>query len=253
MYSLVRKSLLILSRNTKAQSLILDVPLCRPVARRFVPGETLAEAMSVVKALNEKGMSVTLDHLGENVTNEEEARERVDAYLDILTELGKSRTLCGVSVKPSNFGIQFSPEQAYENLRRIVARADHLGRFVRLDMESSAFVESSLHIYRRLRKEFSNVGVVLQAYLHRTNVDIASLIHEGNADIRLVKGAYQESSSIAYQQMSEIREAFFEGLRLLWTQPNSQKGIHVAVASHDPKIIKHHSQLSEHCLKKLLK
>ncbi len=245
MYSVVRKAFLALSRNPRIQPLIVSFPPSRRVARRFVAGERLEDAVAVVRALNARGMTATLDHLGENVTNPEEARLAADAYLDALEAIRSHDLQAGVSVKLTHLGLDLGDEVAYENVRRIVERAAEVGRFVRIDMESSAYVDRTLAIYRRLREEFSNVGTVVQSYLFRTEEDVRQLIDEGIADLRLVKGAYDEPSDIAYQDRQRIREAFFALLRLMWTPDARTKGSRVAIGSHDEAVIRYACTLAE--------
>jgi len=192
------------------------VPLSRHVARRFVPGERIEEALTVVEDINRQGMTATLDHLGENVTSEAEADAEASAYIEVLTALAGRNLASGVSVKLTNLGLDFSENKAVSNLRRIVEHAEPLKRFVRIDMEGSAYVERTLSVYRRIRKDFRNVGIVLQSCLKRTLADAEALAREGIADVRLVKGAYQEPESIAYQERGRIRQSYYDILQLLW-------------------------------------
>ncbi len=239
MYSVVRRLLLALSRSARAQSFVLHFPPARRVARRFVAGETLEDALEVIARLNAQGMAATLDHLGENVTTPEEAEEAAQAYVDALEAIHARGLDSGVSVKLTHLGLDLGEDVAYENLRRIVAKAAEVERFVRIDMESSAYTDITLALYRRLRREFDNVGTVVQAYLYRTPQDVAQLIEEGIANLRLVKGAYDEPPSIAIQQRERIREAFFALLRQMWAPEARARGSFAAIGSHDEAIIQY--------------
>ena len=216
---------------------MLALPPAQRVARRFVAGERLEDAIAVIRSLNAQGMRATLDYLGENVLSETAARAAADAYVDALTAIHQEGLQSGVSVKLTHLGLDLGEDVAYENVRRVVARAAEVGRFVRIDMESSAYVDRTLAIYRRLRREFSNVGAVVQAYLYRTPEDVAALVQEGIADLRLVKGAYDEPPTLAWQDRQRIREAFFALIRQLWEPAARARGSRIAVASHDEAII----------------
>ncbi len=237
MYTVVRRMLLWMARSPQWQRVILALPPARRVARRFVAGERLEDALAVIRMLNLQGMHATLDYLGENVTSEAVARSAADAYVDALMAIHREGLHSGVSVKLTHLGLDLDEAIAYENLHRIVACAAEVGRFVRIDMESSAYVGRTLALYRRIRETFDNVGVVVQSYLYRTPRDVASLIEAGIADVRLVKGAYDEPPSLAWQERRQIREAFYALLRQLWEPAARAKGSRVAVASHDDAII----------------
>ncbi len=239
MYNVVRRMLLAMARNPRMQERIVAFPPSRRVARRFVAGETLDDAIAVIRALNQRGMKATLDHLGENVLTVEDAREAADAYLEALDAIHQEGLQSGVSVKLTHLGLDLGDEVAYENVRRIVAKAADVGRFVRIDMESSAYVDRTLTLYRRLRRDFDRVGAVVQAYLHRTPEDVRQLIDEGIADLRLVKGAYDEPPNIALHDRQRIREAMFALLRQMWAPEARAKGSVAAVASHDEAVIRY--------------
>jgi len=169
---MLRQVLLALSHSSKMQRLTSDFPPARRVARRFVAGETREDALAVIKQLNGMGALVTLDYLGEHVSDKKLARASAEEYKTILTEIAANDLKSGVSLKLSAMGLHIDHEFCYENVREIVARARENDRFVRIDMEESALVDITLEIYRRLRSEFHNVGVVLQAYLPRTRADL---------------------------------------------------------------------------------
>ncbi|MGQ9768816.1 MAG: proline dehydrogenase family protein, partial [Anaerolineae bacterium] len=197
---ILRTVLIALSRNKQLQDLIVRFPVSRRMARRFVAGETLEDALTAVKNLNAQGMCATLDHLGENVTNRDEALAAAADYLTALKALFAAQVDCNVSVKLTQMGLDLGDDFCYDNVVRIVSQAAELGNFVRIDMEGSAYTERTLAIYRRLRQHYNNVGIVLQAYLRRTQADAEALINEGIGHFRLCKGAYDEPADIAYRQ-----------------------------------------------------
>lgn len=239
MDKIVRRMLLAMSRNPRMQERIVAFPPSRRVARRFIAGETLDDALAVIRRLNARGLVATLDHLGENVTTVDDARAAADAYLEALDALHRHNLRSGVSVKLTHLGLDLDEDVAYENLCRIAEKAAKVGRFVRIDMESSAYVDRTLALYRRIRQEFDNVGAVVQAYLHRTPEDVRQLIELGIADLRVVKGAYDEPPDIALQNRTRIRKAFSALLRQLWAPEARAKGSVVAVASHDEALIRY--------------
>ncbi|NPA91271.1 MAG: proline dehydrogenase [Chloroflexi bacterium] len=244
MYNVVRRVLFALSRSERMQRLIIQFPPSRRVARRFVAGEELADAVEVIRQLNARGMEATLDHLGENVTTPEEAQEAAHAYEVALDAIDQHGLRSGVSVKLTHLGLDLDDTLAYENVRRIAAKAAEVGRFVRIDMESSAYTDITLEIYRRVRREFDNVGTVVQAYLYRTPQDVAQLIEEGIANLRLVKGAYDEPPSIALRDRERIREAFFALIRQMWAPEARAKGSFAAIGSHDEAVIQYANALA---------
>lgn len=239
MYAVVRKLLLLLAHSPWWQHVITSFGPARRMARRFVAGEHLEEALVVIRGLNAAGMRGTLDHLGENVDNPEAAADAAAAYEEALEALAREGLQSGVSVKLTHLGLDLGDEIAYQNVRRIVEKAAELGRFVRIDMESAAYVDRTLAIYRRLRQEFTNVGAVVQAYLYRTPQDVEALIREGIADLRLVKGAYNEPPTIALQDRRQIREAFFHLLREMWRPEARERHSRAAIASHDEAVIRY--------------
>ena len=230
---MLRHALLALSHSSKMQRLTSDFAPARRVARRFVAGEKREDALAVIKQLNEMGALVTLDYLGEHVSDRKLARASVEEYKTVLKEIAANDLKSGVSLKLSAMGLHIDQEFCYENVREIVALARENSRFVRIDMEESALVDITLEIYRRLRTEFDNVGVVLQAYLHRTRDDLQGLIDEGIADVRLVKGAYNEPPEIAWQEREKIQQELRDLAKLMLTPEARKRGARMALGSHD--------------------
>lgn len=207
-------------------------PIVRRIAARYVAGETADDAFAVIRRLNGEGCSATVDVLGEFIHALAEADPTVDAYVDILERIAREGVDANVSIKLSAFGLLIDREAAYLNARRVVARAQELGNFVRIDMEDSACTDATLAIFVRLREEgFSNVGVVLQAYLRRTRADIAAL-SPLTPSYRLCKGIYVEPPEIAFKDPEEIRASYQEALETML-----DAGSPVGIATHDPLLV----------------
>lgn len=202
------------------------------LAKRFVPGETIESAIATVRELNARGMSATLDYLGEDVLERKAAVDTADTYLRILDALAASGADSNVSVKLTAMGLLVGEEFALENLLRIMDRAkENADPFVRIDMEGSAVTEATLRVFEQAFARAGNVGIVLQAYLKRTAGDVRRAIELG-ARVRLCKGAYSEPPEIAYQRMPEIRENFMRLARELLLRGN-----YPGIATHDNQLI----------------
>jgi proline dehydrogenase len=234
---IMRTALISLSHSRALQKAIVRVPVTRRMARRFVAGETLEQAIAAVLDLNERGMVATLDHLGENVTSEADATAAANDYLLALDALKAVGAKCNVSVKLTQMGLDLCDDFCYDNVRRVVRRAGELGNFVRVDMEGSPLTERTLTVYRRLRQESDNVGIVIQAYLHRSQADVEALIAEGIAHFRLCKGAYDEPTAIAYRERPQVTQALNDLIRICLAPDSLAKGAYCAVASHDEEVV----------------
>ncbi len=200
-------------------------------ARRYVAGATLDEAVTVVRDLNGRGFLTTLDILGEHVSTEAEARADGAAYAEILRTIKQKNLTCNISVKPTHMGLKLGRDLSLEIFRGLTAEAQRLGNFVRLDMEDSTCTDETLDLYRTLRRETPGVGVVLQAYLRRSQADAKRLAVEG-ANVRVCKGIYREPATIAFQDREEIRKEFIALLEILMGA-----GCYVGVATHDEWVI----------------
>jgi proline dehydrogenase len=178
-------------------------------AKRFVAGEEFLSSVPAAKQLNQAHHQLTLDLLGENVTSRSQADQNVEAYIDVLKGIKQHKLLSGISIKLTMLGLDIDVEYCADNLFTLMEHARSQNQFVRIDMEGSAYTELTLDLFKRAHAEYGaqHIGTVTQAMLHRSKEDIAELASLG-ADVRLVKGAYKESRSRAYQQMSDIREAF---------------------------------------------
>ncbi len=178
-------------------------------AKRFVAGEEFSSSVPAAKQLNQAHHQLTLDLLGENVTSRSQANHNVEAYIDVLKGIEQHKLLSGISIKLTMLGLDIDVEYCADNLFTLMEHARSQNQFVRIDMEGSAYTELTLDLFKRAHAEYGahHIGTVIQAMMHRSKEDIAELAGLG-ADVRLVKGAYKESRSRAYQQMSDIREAF---------------------------------------------
>jgi proline dehydrogenase len=235
---MLRSVLLFLSERKGIQNFILRWKLARRVSHRFVAGETLDEAIQVTRGLNERGMQVTLDHLGESVESEAQALQATDDYIDILERLdSESGVMASISIKPTQVGLAVDPDLCLRNVRRLVAAARAHGNFVRIDMESSEYTESTLNLFYDLFTEFKNVGVVVQSYLRRSEDDVRKLAAIG-APVRLCKGAYKEPAHLAFQEKREVDDNY---VRLLAILMDSESPL--AVATHDSSMIAAAKQL----------
>jgi proline dehydrogenase len=233
-----RRLLLSLARSERVRNWVVSFPPSKRAARRFVAGETLSEAIAVVQALNGQGLLAILDHLGENTQTREEAVRAAQEYLRILDAIQQDGLRSYISLKLTQMGLDIDEELCFENLRGIVERARQYENFVRIDMESSAYTERTLRIYERLRQSgYTNVGVVIQAYLRRSRGDVKRLMRMG-ANIRLCKGAYAEPPSVAFPSKRTVNKSFLELLGLLWSPAARKSGTYVAIATHDERIIR---------------
>jgi proline dehydrogenase len=201
------------------------------LAKRFVAGTTVETALQAVKELNDKGLTATLDVLGENVVDNTQAQKAAEAYMSLLERIGDAGVNSNVSLKLTQMGLDISDEFCLENMVRIVTKAAECRNYVRIDMEGSAYTERTLNLFFRLFKEHRNVGIVIQAYLYRSEQDIRRLL-EANARVRLCKGAYKEPRSIAYQKMKDIRTNYLKLAETLLVN-----GTYPGIATHDDLLI----------------
>jgi proline dehydrogenase len=224
-----RHTLLYLSKAGWARRLVSGLPIARQVARRFVAGETLDEAVNVARELNAQGMHVTIDYLGERVTNKKEAEV---ARTEIL------RLYDRISVKLTQLGLNLDARMAFENVLAIAEKARATENFLRIDMEDSPLVDATLDIQRRLRFEhgLDNVGVVIQAYLYRSEADVVRLIDEGTW-VRLCKGAYLEPEEVAFPDKSDTDRNFVKLMQILLGEEARRRGVYLGVATHDEVMI----------------
>jgi len=240
----LKAALLYLSKARWARRIVTRWSFARRAARRFVAGDTLDEGIAAVRALNDSGLNVTLDHLGENVTDQADARRAAEDYLVLIDRICDTGVRANVSLKLTQLGLNLGPDTCLDNLRRVVAKARECDGFVRIDIEDSPTIDRTFETYRALRKEGSdNVGVALQSYLFRSQDDARDLTAAG-ARIRLVKGAYSEPPHLAFARKRDV-DANFDSLAALMIdaavaaggEPVSRDGRippRTALATHDP-------------------
>lgn len=206
---MLRAMLLYLSQAGWARRLVTGWGVAWRVATRFVAGETLEDAVALVKDLNRRGFYVTLDHLGEYTTNAAEARQSADEAVEILEAIEDEGLRSGMSIKLSQIGLAIDEDLCAQNLHRILKVAAERGIFVRIDMEDSTFVDRTFALYEKMRRDvgIETVGLVLQSYLYRSEEDAERLTRDGTR-IRLVKGAYREPESVAFQEKADVDAAF---------------------------------------------
>jgi proline dehydrogenase len=203
-------------------------PVVRRVSSRYIAGEELSDAVRIVRQVNAEGKLATIDVLGEEIANADEARAIADAYRDSLDAFEREGLDSNVSVKLTALGLNLGYDLCRENLEAVVAHAAGLGNFVRIDMEDSSTTDDALRLYRELRAAgHENVGIVLQARLKRTLADVAALA-KLRPNVRLCKGIYLEPAEIAFREFEAIRVSFVQALQALW-----DAGCYVGVATHD--------------------
>lgn len=232
---MLRHSLLYLSSADWARNIASNWFLAKRVARRFVAGETIEEAIQVAKTLNDANILVTLDYLGESVLSEDDTKIVVSTYQKLLEEIHSNNLKASVSLKPTHIGLDISEELCLANLRQILSIAKPYNIPITIDMESTKFTEVTIRMYRTLRDEydFDNVGTVIQAYLYRSEKDMQELTQE-HSHIRLCKGAYLESPELAYPEKSDV-DANYVKLAEQYLTGDDQS--YLCLATHDENMI----------------
>jgi proline dehydrogenase len=210
-------------------------PLVWRLSRRYIAGAGLEDAYRTVSELNASNCSATIDVLGEDSTDQEQVESAVDLYLEAIRGIHTKSLDCGISIKLSELGLRFDVARCREAVRTLIASAADHDSFVRIDMEDSSVTSVTLDIYREMRREFDNVGIVLQSCLRRSEQDIAELLAEGPTDVRLCKGIYIEPEEIAFVDPGEIRQSFNNLLAQLFDGGARR----VAIATHDPPLVDH--------------
>ncbi|MFF4804584.1 proline dehydrogenase family protein [Streptomyces sp. NPDC001351] len=237
------------SRSDRMRRLISAAPVTKQVVDRFIPGETVDDILPIIKDLTGRGLELTMDVVGEDITTPEQAAAARDAYLtliDRLSDLGLGERV-EMSVKLSMFGqaLDGGHELALANVRPVVEAAAAIGTTVTLDAEDHTTLDSMFAIHEELRKDFPQTGCVIQAYLFRTEADARRLAAVGSR-VRLVKGAYKEPAEVAYQQKQEIDKAYVRVLRTLM-----QGEGYPMIGSHDPRLISIAQELARRAGRKL--
>jgi proline dehydrogenase len=208
-------------------------PMSRELVGRFVAGETLDEALDVVRALNARGLGVTLDHLGENTTTRDEADAAAAEALHALEGIRFAGLDATISVKLTQLGLDVGEYVVMGNAERLLDAARAVQNYVRIDMEGSSYTGRTIELFSALRRRYERVGIVLQAYLYRSMTDARMLTAEG-ASIRIVKGAYSEPPHISYRRKRDTDRNFVRIMEYLL-----REGHEPAIATHDAAIIDH--------------
>jgi len=207
-------------------------PIVRKFANKYIAGEKLADAVRVVKELNAQGILATLDVLGEAITTKDEAIVARNEILELFPTIQKEKLDSNVSIKLTQLGLALDRNFCLENVRMIISKAKETNNFVRIDMEDSPATDNTIWVYRRIRKEFNNSGIVLQAYMRRTENDSDELIGEGFGHFRLCKGIYVEPAEIAFKGHDEINENFIHVMKKMF-----EKKAYVGIATHDDFLV----------------
>ena len=238
--NIMRNVLLTASENVWLRERAPRHPFVRRTVERFLPGENLEDAIAAAQRLANQRIDTLLTHLGENVADRSEAESVANHYLDVIDRIRAARLPSEISVKLTQLGLDVDREFCYENLIKLI---EHLRagtappqKVVWIDMEHSPYVDYTLEIFTRARRQYPNVGVCVQAYLYRTEKDLDSLISMGSA-VRLVKGAYNEPSEIAYPKKSDVDENYFHLAQRLLSPEARRAGVRAALATHDLKLI----------------
>ncbi|MEU3408048.1 proline dehydrogenase family protein [Streptomyces sp. NPDC006670] len=242
-------AILAASRSDKMRRIVSAAPVTKPVVNRFIPGETVDQVIPIVEELTRKGLEVTLDVVGEDITAVEQSHAARDAYLELIErlkelELGESVEM---SVKLSMFGqaLEGGHELALANVRPVVEAAAAIGTTVTLDAEDHTTLDSMFAIHEELRRDFPQTGCVIQAYLFRTEADARRLAAAGSR-VRIVKGAYKEPAEVAYQDKAEIDKAYVRIMRILMEGEG-----YPMIGSHDPRLISIAQELARQAGRKL--
>ncbi len=231
---LLRSTFIALSRNTPLRRFSEASVLGRRLSSRFVAGMRPEEVLEAAETLNRQGISVTLDSLGENIHSPEEADRSAEIYHRLLDEIQQRGLDANVSVKLSQMGMELDPALAERIVRQLTEHARRTGCFVRVDMEGSEYTQATIDLVRRIHAEPGNadhIGVVIQAYLYRSQADIGVLLRDG-IRIRLCKGAYQEPPDKAFPQKAQVDQNFVKLTQILVAS-----GVYHGIATHDPAMI----------------
>ena len=201
-------------------------------AKKYVAGETLDDGVKMVQDLNKKGILATMDVLGEFVSDRKQAAESFGMSNSVLDAIHKHELGSGLSVKLTSLGLDIEDEYCFQNLKTLIEKARQYNRFVRIDMENSPYTTRTLNLYNRIREAgFDNTGVVIQAYMKRSEADIRALA-PFKTPVRLCKGIYREDPSIAFKEREEIQENYKKLLTIIF-----ESGMHAAVATHDDVLL----------------
>jgi proline dehydrogenase len=232
----MRSILLAASQNQWLRNRAAHYPFVRRTVSRFMPGETLDDALGAAQILRGKRIGTVFTHLGENIKDRSEAQQVTDHYLEVLERIREKGLQAEISVKLTQLGLDLSPNLCFEHLNAIIERAQK-DSIVWVDMEASSYVDATLDIYRRALAAHPNVGVCLQAYLYRTKDDLAKLL-PSRPSIRLVKGAYNEPAEIAFARKQHVDESYFELGKQMLRAKKENRCMRAAFGTHDAALIR---------------
>jgi proline dehydrogenase len=233
---MLRQFLLTLSHSDAMRQFMTRFGPARRTARRFIAGETLDEAIAVVRELNSRGILATLDHLGENVATKEDAQRATGEYQELLQRIAAEGVQSTISVKLTHVGLDFGEDFCCDTMRGIIQTANSLGNTVEIDIEGSEYIQSTLNVFHCLLDEYKNLRLALQAYLFRTEEDVKGLIERGSS-VRLCKGAYDEPPTIAWKKKAEIDANFTRVMDLMLGEQAIGNGFYPALGTHDHVLI----------------
>jgi len=228
---MLRSALLRLSENKKFGTWVTSNQTTRRMARRFVAGETLEEALAAARRCNDAGLMASLDYLGENVASTSDAQRSRDAYLGIFEAIAQEKLQANVSCKLTQLGLDINTEFCTGLVLSIIERAAGFGNFLRIDMEGSAYTQRTIDLVKFVRSRNPAVGTVIQSYLYRSEKDVRDLLACG-CRVRLCKGAYKEPEDVAFPKKADVDANY---VRL--TQILLSSGFYHAIATHDPRMI----------------
>jgi proline dehydrogenase len=237
-----RNILLWASRNEWLKYQVPRMKFIQRAVKRFMPGESLDDAILATKNLLRYHIPTTFTHLGENITTIEEAESNTKHYLDLLDRINKENLDIEISLKLTHIGLDLSIDKTIELFSKIADKAQQLNNNVFIDIEDSSYVERTINFYKKVKENYNNVGLCLQAYLYRTMDDLKSLL-EIDPWIRLVKGAYKEPASVAIKKLKQVNENYLTLSRFLLLQLN-RGSLRVAFATHDLLIQEHVKKLA---------
>jgi len=240
----MRSLLLAGSRNAWLQRQATQRRFVKLAVRRFMPGETVDDAIAAALEQNRQGLLVTLTHLGENLQSRGEADAVLDHYLGVLRRMGQDGVRGEVSIKPTQLGYDIDRGLCTEHTRSLAEAARVHGSRLWIDMEGTAYTDGTLELFREVRRTHANLGLCLQSYLRRTRADLEALLPLGPA-IRIVKGAYAEPAALAFTDKREVDENFHWMAERLWSPEARAAGAWATLGTHDPVLIERLGRTAE--------
>ena len=210
---------------------LLPRSIVKVFSNRYVAGINYKQALKAIVDLNQNNQLATIDILGEHTEDKKESMEITSDYINLLNEIKDKELDCNLSIKPSHIGSDMGYDIAFNNFKKILKKSIETNNFIRIDMESSNLTDTTIELYNNLKKISSDIGIVFQAYLYRTENDIKNL--KKGSNIRLCKGIYKESENIAYQKNMEINKNYLKLLKIAF-----EREIYVGIATHDKELIK---------------